>query len=622
MWATLPLLLLGLAPQDDPARERALVFGMVRARDGSPWVGAEVELVSAPGAEGICADLAERLAATTDARGRFRVDASPGRAYRVWAHGPLDGPTYRATVPQALAFPGTPLVLDEDRPGQRAELSFSGLDRWRAHAPWTVRVEVRDAAFVAVLPLGSDPSKSVTMPALPGASATVSLLDARGLRLAGCEVARDSAGAALAVEPAVSVLVRARIKASGDAAAGALFAYQDGPATVALGPLGADGSGRFELPADGLTSWAYRVLCGGCAPGVLRQLGAPPEGDPAAAELMDGGGRVWTGRLLPGSTLRARLALGGEPAAGWPLLVATAAECEVEDNSHFLAASSRLLRTGADGSIEVPNLHRGQGGTVRVVIPPAAATLLPPAWRSAWPTSFLGLRQPMKGPLRDLGELDLRAAWWLARLTVVGHDGVPAADAVIRIGAPSGGDPAHWLEVAADRRGRANVLLPRADLTFVGRAGDAWSLDRFQVGGAGRDAAFDLSLTLDPPAVLVCRVVGNDGKPVERAMVYAHVDGEVGLLREPQDVAVEGEGLVLRSRVCDPEALSSVLSTWVLNTSWATDVGGEVRVALPRMAASLQVHAILNGVRASKHNLPFDAREASNVVEIVLPAGG
>ncbi|MBM3974584.1 MAG: carboxypeptidase regulatory-like domain-containing protein [Planctomycetes bacterium] len=159
-------LVAGLLAVAVPAQARKPLLGTVVDGGGKPIAGAAVECVFAPDGPDLLP--VDALTATTDARGRFRVDALPGALYQCWAAGPADADGVQLVSAIAPAAVGQlPALVAKTKSGTSA-VTLRGLDAWQDRAPFTLRclvagrqlaakVEVVDGGFVASVgarPLG------------------------------------------------------------------------------------------------------------------------------------------------------------------------------------------------------------------------------------------------------------------------------------------------------------------------------------------------------------------------------------------------------------------------------------------------------------------------------------
>lgn len=161
-------LVAGLLAVAVPAQARKPLLGTVVDGGGKPIVGAAVECVLAP--DGPDLPPVDVLTATTDARGRFRVDALPCAFYQCWAAGPADADgTQRVSAVVPAAVGHLPALVAKTRGGAGA-VTLRGLDAWQDRAPFTLRcvvagraietkVEATNGEFVASV--GARPSGGV-----------------------------------------------------------------------------------------------------------------------------------------------------------------------------------------------------------------------------------------------------------------------------------------------------------------------------------------------------------------------------------------------------------------------------------------------------------------------------
>lgn len=158
-----------LSAQDrrEPVRGSALL-------DGKPWPGATVHLLSRPLPQDERIGTADEPSATTDEKGRFTVQLLTGRQYTAWAVEELADNRYRASFPVERVIAGRPLELIADEPRTRHELSFLGLDEWRAKGKVQARLLSRtDQRFVFETVLTKD---TWLLPPMPGRSAGLEVL--------------------------------------------------------------------------------------------------------------------------------------------------------------------------------------------------------------------------------------------------------------------------------------------------------------------------------------------------------------------------------------------------------------------------------------------------------------
>ncbi len=167
-------LLVVLASATLSAQERREPVRGSAMLDGKPWPGATVHLLSRPLPQDERIGTADEPAATTDEKGRFTVQLLTGRHYTAWAVEELADNRYRASFPVERVIAGRPLELIADEPRTRQELSFLGLDEWRAKGRVMARLLSRtDQRFVFETELSGD---TWLLPPMPGRSAGLEVL--------------------------------------------------------------------------------------------------------------------------------------------------------------------------------------------------------------------------------------------------------------------------------------------------------------------------------------------------------------------------------------------------------------------------------------------------------------
>src|SRR5262245_34477862 len=159
--------LLSAQEKREPVRGSAML-------DGKPWPAATVHLLSRPLPQDERLGTADEPSATTDEKGRFTVQLLTGRQYTAWAVEELADNRYRAAFPVERVIAGRPLELIADEPRTRHELSFTGLDEWRAKGKVIARLLSRtDQRFVVETTLSED---TWLLPPMPGRGAGLEVL--------------------------------------------------------------------------------------------------------------------------------------------------------------------------------------------------------------------------------------------------------------------------------------------------------------------------------------------------------------------------------------------------------------------------------------------------------------
>ncbi len=134
---------IGQHAPEAPLREPG--FGIVRTLDGSPWAGAEVHFLHRPHADVFDESVADRLVATTDERGRFRVDLLGNASYGVWARAPEADATGRVRITGRVidATARTPVQLQEVEAVHDRRLRLDVDASWKDAPPLRVVVSSR-----------------------------------------------------------------------------------------------------------------------------------------------------------------------------------------------------------------------------------------------------------------------------------------------------------------------------------------------------------------------------------------------------------------------------------------------------------------------------------------------
>ncbi len=156
---------------------RRALLGWVAGPDGKPLGGAEVLMAAClPTASG-CAEL-DRLTATADARGRFKVQALPNARYQAIAFGPPGEDGVRLAGPLAAGVAGGILQVDCTTPCRSVRVAVEGLSPWRDLGPFSLRIHVGDMAWPGVTALDAD--DQAALPVLPLADLAFDVIDGSG----------------------------------------------------------------------------------------------------------------------------------------------------------------------------------------------------------------------------------------------------------------------------------------------------------------------------------------------------------------------------------------------------------------------------------------------------------
>ncbi|HEX6811982.1 MAG TPA: hypothetical protein VF384_10205 [Planctomycetota bacterium] len=504
------------------AQRRAPLLGVVRDAAGAAVAGAAVTVIEDdPDLAGV--DAIDALEATTDARGRFKVDALCGVRYCAVAVGPeANGSAFVARPVYGLAC-GRAAELTLTIAGRTRDVAMPGLAAWGPRDGLRARFAVPDGSghFVP-LQLRDGPAIAVTalaaignpqlcdrdgaflapmfVPLAVGQTATVSppntidvvVVDAEGKPVAGACVRAQrehtvEAGAWVPVRHVARDGPAITTGANGRAAvprAGWRSPGEGGQTSLTVIATGADGR-------HGTSGWTCEEAF---ADG--RVLEEHPDGV-VRVTLANAVARKAAGAGVVGRTMRAfvtglaRQQREGAVASYWVRRVHDAA-------------------IGADGTFALPVVPE-QTGTTTVVTPPIGGR------RVLW----------LPGRNGALPELDLATCEPLS-LRIVDGSGGPAIGAnVLFVPADCDAiDLEHAPSLVPDPAGRVDVLLQRGRWTLLAADATHWgSLDLTE--GANAPA----TLVLEPKPSARVRVVDAAGKPVAGARFEPE---EFGTRHRPQ----------------------------------------------------------------------------------------
>lgn len=174
------------------AQDRKPGFVVVTATDGKPIANATVTCVATAIADPWLQQ-PEIVHATTDARGRARVDLRPSTAYITWALAPSSAETRACTAMSTELYVGGEVALVASKIARAVQLQVTGTEAWSDAGPVRARWWLTGTALHGELDLQAG---EATLPHLPG-TARVELLDGRGDALLA---ATTSKGASLKLQ--------------------------------------------------------------------------------------------------------------------------------------------------------------------------------------------------------------------------------------------------------------------------------------------------------------------------------------------------------------------------------------------------------------------------------------
>ena len=525
--------------------------------DGKPWPAATVHLLSRPLPQDERIGTADEPSATTDEKGRFTVQLLAGRQYTAWAVEELGDNRYRASLPVERVIAGRPLELIADGPRTRYELSFLGLDEWRAKGKVIARALSRtDQRFVFETTLSGD---TWLLPPMPGRSAGLEVLcDGLPFFQWPATVDLTTAPARPMKLPSPHAVRFKVVDAAGKPVPEAVLALRttdlpEGSRTHEwpLATTDKNGEAVTTLPiaANQALQWvnyAFSVQAPGFVPvgNIARMdIKADHDGskDPPAMTLP----------LKPGAKHELRLSRGEQPFAA--RVVCNTPGATVGDMPSAFGDSLRHLVPDAGGRLQVLRVpHEG------VIVIGTADSLHRPVELGAplHPMALLGVIAA--------GEQREKIAWDLdvlqpLELHVLSPDGTPvdAARLAVLVDPGPGNDHARprlgckraLSGLCTDRSGRIAALIPADQRVTVA----AWTDEGFAVAAdvtAARDKT-PIVMRLAKVSTVPGWVVGKDGMPVAFGEVECYVfagDAATASLAEAiklLEVPTNGDGMFL-----------------------------------------------------------------------------
>jgi hypothetical protein len=375
-------LLAGLLAVAVPAQARKPLLGTVVDGKGTPIAGAVVECVLAP--DGPDLPPLDVLTATTDARGRFRVDALPCGSYRCWAAAPKDADGAQFVSDVVATAVGQLAALVAKTKGGAGAIALRGLDAWQDRAPFTLRcvvagravdlaIEAVDGAFTVQAPVRPLGGVEAQVRDRDGFHVHFGMLTPRATRLS---VSAPQTVRCRVVDEAGQPVPGARISTMRQGGPFRRIDPRNGlfetpPAQVdAIGVTGDDGVALVRVPA----AWSlFDEKKNGDVAGICFRADAPGrrashagrgwqgffEDGKAAAERKDRDGFTFT--LHPAVPQRFRLVDGDAPLAG--IAVSLTYEITTKTGDGFVQSWNDVVRatTDADGWFDVVGMPEDQG---------------------------------------------------------------------------------------------------------------------------------------------------------------------------------------------------------------------------------------------------------------------
>ncbi|MFN9754889.1 MAG: hypothetical protein ACK58X_00605 [Planctomycetota bacterium] len=523
----------GLLAVAVPAQARKPLVGTVVDGDGKPIDGASVECVLAP--DGPDLPPVDVLTATTDARGRFRVEALPGALYQCWAAGPKDdGGAQRVSdvVPAAV---GQLMALVAKSKGGTGAVTLRGLDAWQDRAPFTLRcvvagravdckVEAVDGAFVAQVPTRPVGGVTAAVRDCDGFHVCVLTLSPRTTRLSvpspqpvRCRVVDEKgqpiAGARIVRPRAAGAdpfpLVERRIG----------IAESPLPQEGLLGVTGDDGvvvvrvASQHDLFADKQQGTHELVGFRADAPGRRASRagrswqGLFEDGKPAAEKAGRDG---FTFTLQPARPQRFRFVEGGKPLAGVAVTAVHAVSVRVGDGFGQSWSEAARATTDDEGRLAI-DVGLDDGAQLQLLLATGGSSAAAAGGAACAVRPILLHPQDQRA---DAGErrIDLAA---LATVVVTVRDaqGGPGRGAQVALASAASSrqsyDFADLRFLAPDAAGRVAVRLAPGEWCAVACAQDGFVVKEFD---AVTTPALELAIA--PFPTMRAKVVDDAGKPV------------------------------------------------------------------------------------------------------------
>ena len=551
--------LLGATQQaDQPGFLRGPVRIMATRTDGEPWSAATVVLLTRPVANDGELEGEDLVRVRTDARGIARARIWPGRPYSCWAQGvEADGEggvqagvlrKYRCSQILEDVRAGDILRLKaEARLQTRYRIEIRGLDRWKAKAPFTLRVASTGPVrlFLEAVALGDD--GTFDMPLMPGPMTFVQIFGkgmypihqepvpidpaswklARAARLA-LEQDHDLEGidpGPLADRYAVRVpppaMARVEVKDSaGKGVAGARLFFDPNQARAPWYPVSttdAQGHGAFEIPAwrrkDG-TAFAEHLDVLVRADEIADSWGTR-EGFSFAK---DGSTPPMKIDCAVGYTGRGSLHLKEGLALGNQELILFSSVQRGKSGGQVGIGPYRF-RTDRKGRFRLPGRARNYRYRLCTLLTPVQIRSL--GFDRKYPTASLVVLANQQGS--DQTPLELRMDEFIAlELQLVGRDGSPDGDARLHVEQvdPGSTGPHYPLAFRPDRRGRLRILCRPGFSYLVYATGTRGArLEQIDVSKQVPGKVLQKRIAIDRGIPIRGQVVDARGQPIAKALV-------------------------------------------------------------------------------------------------------
>lgn len=559
--------------------DRGVVLGIVAGDGDRKQVGAEVVLISRPFPARVDVGELDVVRVISDATGRFRAKCLRGRAYSAWATWVDESGAQWSTSIAEGVVPGPIVRLHEASLSKPVEIKIRGLAAWRELGEVTATAYSHSKnAYGRPLAIAAD--GTAVLPFLPGTHWEVEVRAANGLLIRLAQIRRAP------TEVEVSGPREWRVQVANEQGA------PIGGAAVAQIPCYAPGGRHLRMVSVPLAKTdqlgratvvlpAMHPMTNGKRSQTL-EVRSPGHASRLANTADDNGGPV----TVVSVTMRDGYELKGQlvdahqqPIVGIEVFVEHPIELQGADNSRWLNPPLPV-RTDGDGRFAVNGLGDWSGCRVMLMLKPSEARLVgfaTEADRSLAPIQWIAAVEKVVADI-DLGPVCL-ADIPMCRLTIVGHDKVPAAEARVRLLHAGSLQPP--IEFATDRVGRLQMAYPDAN-TRIGVYVPGGGIALAVVPSA---ETHEIRLSLMETRIVTGKVVDEAGKPVAGAVV------------KPWD----------RLRNCGFQLADLAYRSY--GSMGATGADGKFRVTLPMVDVAFSIRATAT----------IEQRPASSKVMLVAP---
>jgi hypothetical protein len=292
----LPLMMAILGAATAMAQDRVVHEGVVLDPQGRPLPGAAV--VFAAAADRVAGrESGDRVEVQTDADGAWRAALLPNVSYGRWVLGPLQDGRSAVVPAEFVALAASGNVWQAEHAVGRTPLRISGLDAWRDHGPFHLRLSLAAGVPVTEIPCAQD--GVLTLPPLPCDVADASVVDRTGRVIVARTIVLEQQRE-IACAPVVEVAFRV-VDRRGRPVAGVRILDVDLGHGGGLPPLAESASlGRHEFEvavSDAHGAAKARFAASALAEGIQRFLAVAPNGDAGFAGFSFGS-RFENGRDL------------------------------------------------------------------------------------------------------------------------------------------------------------------------------------------------------------------------------------------------------------------------------------------------------------------------------------